>query len=85
MASLPISINLADNKIRIPVNFQKFDAHVDRRFNAINASLIFGHVVSSIETNMSRERNVVPLRGSDNSSDTVAHGIGGNIKNKRTT
>ena len=40
MTSLPISINLADNKIGIPVNFQEFDAQVDRRFNAINASLI---------------------------------------------
>src|SRR3954463_6965628 len=58
MASFPISIDLANNKIGIPINFQVLDSQIDRSFDTIDASFILSHVISAIKTDSGRKRNM---------------------------
>src|SRR3954466_7605926 len=58
MASFPIPIDLANDKIGIPINFQVLDSQINRSFDTINAGFIFSHVISAIKTNSGCERNM---------------------------
>src|SRR3954466_477409 len=58
MASFPISIDLDNDKIGIPINFQVLDSQIDRSFDTINACFILSHVISAINTDSGCERNV---------------------------
>src|SRR3954464_13315149 len=58
MASFPISIDLANDKIGIPKNFQVLDSQIDRSFDTIDASFILSHVISAIKTDSGCKRNM---------------------------
>src|SRR3954471_5205994 len=58
MASFPISIDLANDKIGIPINFQVLDSQIDRSFDTIYTSFIFSHVISAIKTDSGCKRNM---------------------------
>src|SRR3954462_7445134 len=58
MASFPISIDLANDKIGIPKHFQVLDSQIDRSFDTINAGFILSHVIGAIKTDSGCKRNM---------------------------
>src|SRR4051812_17384452 len=83
MASFPISIDLANDKIGIPINFQVLDSQIDPSFDTIDTSFILSHVISAIKTDSGCKWNMKTRWRSNHSSNTIPECIRGTIEHER--